>query len=276
MEYPRGTHGAAATHPHGMYRAGASVWITPRKPAEARGFVEALRRYPTQVAIQCRKEPLDDGDHPADVCMSLQNWLHRAAPPSSETAVRGRADTVATRASRGPAAGCRADVPRAASTSRVVAVERRGRARSSRGVVRDQRKRPAPQAGLYELQLAAYSRHVDRLTDATGALNKIISTPLPISYSRHTSRALSIWCGTLPCAIGSSVGPTATIVVVALVSWLVLGISAVGELLEQPFSQPENVGEGFDFGLPVESLGRSVADEIERLGTREGGALAAG
>mmetsp|Transcript_11515 Transcript_11515/g.35483 ORF Transcript_11515/g.35483 Transcript_11515/m.35483 type:complete len:368 (-) Transcript_11515:41-1144(-) len=196
---------------------GASVWITPRKPAEARGFVEALRRYPTQVAIQCRKEPLDDGDHPADVCMSLQNWLHRAAPPSSETA-----------------------------------------------------------AGLYELQLAAYSRHVDRLTDATGALNKIISTPLPISYSRHTSRALSIWCGTLPCAIGSSVGPTATIVVVALVSWLVLGISAVGELLEQPFSQPENVGEGFDFGLPVESLGRSVADEIERLGTREGGALAAG
>ena len=62
---------------------------------------------------------------------------------------------------------------------------------------------------------------------------------------------------------------------VALVSWLVLGISAVGELLEQPFSQPENVGEGYDFGLPVESLGRSVADEIERLGTREGGALAA-
>jgi len=230
---------------------GASVWITPRRPAEARGFVEALRRYPTQVAIQCRKEPLGDGDHPADVCMSLQNWLHRAALPSSDT------------------------------------------------------------AGLYELQLAAQARHVDKLTDATGALNRIINTPLPISYSRHTSRALSIWCGTLPCAIGSSVGPTATIVVVALVSWLVLGISAVGgdaasfvvpismrrsrrwcteawlprinatrfthtgELLEQPFSQPENVGEGFDFGLPVESLGRSVADEIERIGTREGGALVA-
>jgi len=194
---------------------GASVWIAPRRPTEAQGFVEALRRYPTQVAIQCRKEPLGDGDHPADVCMSLQSWLHRAALPSSDT------------------------------------------------------------AGLYELQLAAHSRHVDKLTDATGALNRIISTPLPISYSRHTSRALSIWCGTLPCAIGSSVGPAATIVVVALVSWLVLGISAVGELLEQPFSQPENVGEGYDFGLPVESLGRSVADEIERLGTREGGALAA-
>ena len=123
------------------------------------------------------------------------------------------------------------------------------------------------QVGLYELQLAEQARHVDKLVDATGALNRIINTPMPISYGRHTSRALSIWLGTLPCTLGPSVGPLTTIAVVGLASWFILGIDAVGQLLEQPFSQPADVGDGFDFGLPVENLGGGIAKEIERIGS---------
>ena len=62
---------------------GASVWIKPRKPTAARRFVEELHRYPTAVARQCRDRPFAVGEHPADVCMSMQSWLHRSALPSS-------------------------------------------------------------------------------------------------------------------------------------------------------------------------------------------------
>ena len=56
-----------------------------------------------------------------------------------------------------------------------------------------------------------------------------------------------------------------TVLAVGVVSWLVLGIDSIGQLLEQPFSQPKDNGDRFDFGLPVESLAKGVADEIERL-----------
>ena len=119
--------------------------------------------------------------------------------------------------------------------------------------------------GLHELQLAEQARHVDKLVDATGALNRIIKTPLPLAYSRHTSRFLTLWCATLPFAMAGA-GAAPTIAAVALVSWLVLGIDSIGQLLEQPFSQPKNTGANFDYGLPVEALASGVAAEIRRLG----------
>ena len=93
----------------------------------------------------------------------------------------------------------------------------------------------------------------DKLIDFTGMLNRIIRTPIPLSYSRHTSRFLTLWCTTLPLAIGTSMGLLPTLAVVFTVSWLVLGIDSIGQLLEQP-SQPVGIGDGFDFGLPVETL----------------------
>lgn len=127
---------------------------------------------------------------------------------------------------------------------------------------------------LYELAIDRQSKNIELLTDATGALNRVINTPVPFSYTRHTSRGLSIWCSTLPCALGPNVGAAPTIFLVALISWFVLGIDAIGQLLERPFSQPENMGEGFDFGLPAEVLGQGIANEVERIGTTpEVGAL---
>jgi len=181
----------------------AKVWISPRSPAAARRFCEALVQYPTAVMHQCRGANFGG---PADVCQQMQVELHSAALPSSWL---------------GP--------------------------------------------GLHELQLAEQARHVDKLVDATGALNRIIKTPLPLAYSRHASRFLTLWCATLPFAMAGA-GAAPTIAAVALVSWLVLGIDSIGQLLEQPFSQPKNTGATFDYGLPVEALASGVAAEIRRLG----------
>lgn len=127
----------------------------------------------------------------------------------------------------------------------------------------------ANQLSLYELELAQQSANVDKLVDYTGALNRILKTPLPLSYSRHGSRFLTIWCATLPIALGPTIGTPATLVSVALISWLVLGIDSIGQLLEQPFLQPQGIGDPFDYGLPAEQMANDVATEVARVGKLE-------
>ena len=57
------------------------------------------------------------------------------------------------------------------------------------------RKRPLDDDdddNFYSLQLANLASQTDRLVDAVGDVCRIMRTPLPLSYSRHTSRFLSI------------------------------------------------------------------------------------
>ena len=116
---------------------------------------------------------------------------------------------------------------------------------------------------LQDLVVYEQVRHVDRLVDATGALNRILKTPIPLSYTRHTSRFLTVWCGTLPLTLRAP--PLPTLLSVGLISWLLIGIEATSSLLENPFSQPQHFTPPFDFGLPVESLQSDVTSEIERI-----------
>ena len=92
------------------------------------------------------------------------------------------------------------------------------------------------------------ARHVDKLVDATGALNRIICTPPPRLQPPHVAlpdgvvhdaplRSARRWAPYRPRHRCGG-------------HWLVLGIDSIGQLLEQPFSQPANIGVGFDYGLP--------------------------
>ena len=83
--------------------------------------------------------------------------------------------------------------------------------------------------GAYELQLSNIANRVNSLIDATGALNRIINTPLPLTYSRHTSRALSLWCGTLPFVLAPVMAPAPALLTVMSVCWLLFGIEEIGE-----------------------------------------------
>jgi len=65
---------------------------------------------------------------------------------------------------------------------------------------------------------------------------KILRTPVPWTYSRHTSRFLSLWLGTLPFAlVGGDLNPWLVLVVVVLASYCLLGLEDIGHLIEQPF-----------------------------------------
>ena len=84
-----------------------------------------------------------------------------------------------------------------------------------------------------------YARELDeqcqRLCAAFGASERVLRTPLPTGFTRHSSRLLFIWSTLLPFALYPSLGPWGTIPASLLSTFAVLGIEDVGVQLEEPF-----------------------------------------
>jgi predicted membrane chloride channel (bestrophin family) len=75
---------------------------------------------------------------------------------------------------------------------------------------------------------------IGELLTAVGGCERIRRTPVPFMYSRHTSRSLTMWCGTLPLVLVETLG-MAAVPVMAVLCWCVFGIEEIGHLIEQPF-----------------------------------------
>jgi predicted membrane chloride channel (bestrophin family) len=68
----------------------------------------------------------------------------------------------------------------------------------------------------------------------TGGCERILSTPMPLSYTRFTGRALVAWLMTLPLALWPLTGWATPLVMFAL-SYVTLGIDECGVEIEEPF-----------------------------------------
>jgi putative membrane protein len=76
------------------------------------------------------------------------------------------------------------------------------------------------------------------LCDDVGACERIFKTPIPLVYSRHTSRFVGTWLVLLPLAIWSvdqSWNHLLTIPSSAVVVFFLLGIEELGLQIEEPF-----------------------------------------
>jgi len=76
---------------------------------------------------------------------------------------------------------------------------------------------------------------VVRLVRCLGMCERVLRTPIPTSFSRHTSRLFSLWAFLLPFGIYPSLG-TGTLPVSVVVAYAVLGIEDIGVQLEEPFN----------------------------------------
>jgi ion channel-forming bestrophin family protein len=76
---------------------------------------------------------------------------------------------------------------------------------------------------------------VQKLGFALGASERIMRTPLPTGFTRHSSRLLFIWSNCLPFAMYPILGPYGTLPTVLLTSYAVLGIEDQSVQLEEPF-----------------------------------------
>lgn len=87
-------------------------------------------------------------------------------------------------------------------------------------------------SGLLWWQMEEYCRE---LMDCIGQGEAIAGTPVPLSYSRHTSRLLSIWTIFCPFVFVQCLPPLLVPVVTVIVSWMLLATEEIGHVIEEPF-----------------------------------------
>jgi len=72
---------------------------------------------------------------------------------------------------------------------------------------------------------------VDKLGSYVGACERLVQTPVPLNYARHTSRFLTLWCLTLPLSLVADMG-LLVVPVTAFVTWSLFGIQEIGLFIE--------------------------------------------
>ena len=77
---------------------------------------------------------------------------------------------------------------------------------------------------------------IDKLSNSIGECERLVQTPVPLNYARHTIRFLTLWCLTLPLAVCGELG-LATGPVMAVVAWTLFGIYEIGVQIEDPFQR---------------------------------------
>ena len=92
--------------------------------------------------------------------------------------------------------------------------------------------------GMKEQDRARFDQTLSVLCDNVGACERIFKSPIPLVYTRHTSRYVGLWVGLLPLALWSA-DPTwnhlGTIATSAITCFLLLGIEELGLQIEEPF-----------------------------------------
>ena len=99
-------------------------------------------------------------------------------------------------------------------------------------------------------------KRVANLRSTIARAERIVQTPVPLHYARHTSRFLSVWCFTLPLCLAPTVPAVVLPVVVGLASWALLGLREIGLLIENPFRRSLQLTQCTD------ALGREIDETL--------------
>lgn len=92
------------------------------------------------------------------------------------------------------------------------------------------------------------------LEATTGICNRILVSPIPPTYTRHTSRVLVMYLSMLPIAlVGMGIGTLAVVVTVSFASYILIGIDEIGLEIEHPFPL-----------MPLFGLSKGIQNEVMR------------
>ncbi|KAJ8598722.1 hypothetical protein CTAYLR_010215 [Chrysophaeum taylorii] len=110
-----------------------------------------------------------------------------------------------------------------------------------------------------EFAIANYEAHLDRLGRSLSNAEKIVVTPVPPSYTRHTSRLLSIWALALPLTFANLEPPFVVLPFVIILSWALFALEEIGKIIEEPFgTDSEDIG----LDLPLEKYASRIAKDV--------------
>jgi ion channel-forming bestrophin family protein len=118
-----------------------------------------------------------------------------------------------------------------------------------------QAKQEQGQISLY--QMSELQRLLDSLVDMLGACERILRTPMPMAYAIHLKQLLLLYCLLLPFQVVDEL-KWYTAPAVALVSFTLFGIEAIGVEIENPFGTDPN-------DLPLDAICNTITGNINDL-----------
>eukprot|EP00775_Hariotina_reticulata_P010167 gene10169-10327_t len=89
-------------------------------------------------------------------------------------------------------------------------------------------------SGMKELHKMRIDENITVLQDVMGGCERIFRTPIPLSFTRHTSRFLVCWLTCLPFCMAETMGWSTVPVAIGLAFFL-FGIEEIGVQIEEPF-----------------------------------------
>jgi ion channel-forming bestrophin family protein len=108
-------------------------------------------------------------------------------------------------------------------------------------------------------QLTAIQTMVNQLVDSLGGCERILKTPMPMAYAIHLKQLLLLYCLSLPFQTVGTMG-WMTGLMVALISFTLFGIEAIGIEIENPFGHDAN-------DLPLDAICATMLRNVEDLTT---------
>jgi predicted membrane chloride channel (bestrophin family) len=97
---------------------------------------------------------------------------------------------------------------------------------------------------------AQLQSHVDSLTEVIACCERLKLTPIPLSYSRHTSRFFTLYLLTLPFTLVRECNALTVPAICLGIGYVLYAMEEIGHVIEEPFSlTTEARGEATDFSL---------------------------
>lgn len=101
---------------------------------------------------------------------------------------------------------------------------------------------------------------ISGLTDCLSNLERIRTSPIPFAYTIHLKQTLFLYLASLPFQLLSSMG-WATIPILFIASFTLLGIESIGGEIENPFGYDENDLRQDDF---IDTVRKELHQIMER------------
>ena len=95
------------------------------------------------------------------------------------------------------------------------------------------------------------------LSASIASCERLVKQPVPLSYTRHTSRFLSVYMFTLPLALLQHFG-WSTLPVMILLSWSFVSVHEIGLFIENPFSKDKQI-------IPLNQLISALRSDIDEI-----------
>ncbi|MBH8566469.1 hypothetical protein I8748_30685 [Nostoc sp. CENA67] len=106
-------------------------------------------------------------------------------------------------------------------------------------------------------QLSNMQELLNKLVDNLGSCERILKTPMPLAYAIHLKQLMLLYCCLLPFQLVHSLGWW-TGLIVALISFTLFGIEAIGLEIENPFGYDAN-------DLPLDTICYNMKRNIDDL-----------